>query len=49
MTFTPSPLTTSMSIQEWTAGPYTIAEMLFAYGQHRVQVWHRLDVVSPNW
>ena len=44
----------SDGLHEWTAGPYTIVILLYTYGQHRVQVWHKRayckipDVVPPN-
>jgi hypothetical protein len=44
------------SINEWQAGKYVIAELAFAFGQHRIQIWYYFhgldspypDVVPPN-
>ena len=46
--------TTGNSLREWEAGPYVVAELAYAFGQHRIQIWHKLphfgcpDVVPPN-
>ena len=40
MEFTKRVATEEMSISERKAGQYVIAELQYAFGQHRIQVWH---------
>lgn len=36
------------SLNEWRAGRWTIAELPFAFGQHRIQVWFHGSGAHPD-
>lgn len=41
MKFVSVPPSDAMVAREWWAGPYGIAQLMYTFGQKRVQVWHK--------